>query len=641
MIDKHLLITLVSFAFIALAAGEIGQTITRVRMPLITGYLLAGAIAGPFVLDIMHTDVLETLRFVDEMALAFIAFAAGSELYLPELRNRVGSIAWITVGQLVATMLGGTVAFLMLAEHIPFMEELSLLPRLGIAMMGASILIARSPSSAIAIMNEMRAKGQFTKTVLGVTVVMDVAVIVLFAISASLADAFFTSTGFNTTALVFLVLELTIAFVTGFLLGKLLQAVMSLKIDARFKAAAILTIGLGVFVLSHDVREYTHDHFTIEMLLEPLLICMVGSFMVINFSPHRDEFMELLETLGPAVFIVFFTLTGTTLQLDTLMDILPIALTLFIVRLVTIATGAFVGGVISGDPMLHNRLGWMAYITQAGVGLGLAQEVADEFPEFGSEFATLIIAVIVINQVIGPPFLKYAIRRVGEAHLPGTPEPDSMRNAVILGVDGQSLALARQLQGHDWKVIVADTDQEVVERLTSTDVEERWLSEISPDTLAGFVTKATDAFIAMMGSDEENYRACEIVYESFGITRIIVRLNDLSWGEKFQSIGAQVIYPSSAIVHLLDQFVRAPQSATLLLHRDPNHEIIQVTVTDPDVDGLLLRELRLPTDVLILGIIRNGHSIVPHGYHRLQLHDEITLIGEPDSVAEATWRLGY
>ena len=85
--------------------------------------------------------------------------------------------------------------------------------------------------------------------------------------------------------------------------------------------------------------------------------------------------------------------------------------------------------------------------------------------------------------------------------------------------------------------------------------------------------------------------------------------------------------PANAMVHLLDNFVRAPQLAAMVFEDDPDHDVIQVTITDPNVDGLHLRELILPDDVLVMAIARRGHSIVPHGYTNLHLEDELTLIG--------------
>lgn len=62
-------------------------------LPLISGFLLTGIVAGTYVLDLISMEATSNLRFVDEIALGFIAFAAGGELYLKELKTRVKSIA--------------------------------------------------------------------------------------------------------------------------------------------------------------------------------------------------------------------------------------------------------------------------------------------------------------------------------------------------------------------------------------------------------------------------------------------------------------------------------------------------------------------------------------------------------------------
>jgi len=641
VLNLEFILTVTAFIFIALAANRIGQLGTYLHFPLITGYLLAGAVAGPFILDMISFEAVEQLRFVDELSLAVIAFAAGSELRINELRRRFRSIAWIAAGQLIVTYILGALALFLLADFTPFMQEMDTHTRVAVSLLGGAILVARSPSSAIAIMNELRAKGPFTKTVLSVTVVKDVIVIVVFAITVSVADTILTGLGFNLGTLLLLVAELSLAVVIGVVLGRLLHHVLSFHFDERVKIALMLLLGFMMFFFSETVRELSHDHLPFEVLFEPLLICMVAGFVVVNFSPHQAEFIRMLEEVGPFIFVLFFTLTGASLALDTLLVIWPVTLALFAVRLGAVALGSFGGGVIAGDPMLHNRLSWMAYITQAGVGLGLAKEVADEFPEFGVEFATLMIAVIVINQLVGPPFFKFAVRRVGEARVKATPAPDDIRDVLILGVDHQSMALARQLQAHNWQVIVADTDRSHIERLEAEDVVERHIPEISYATLSELMTNATDAVVAMLGDDDENYKALQLAYEHFGVPRRIVRVNNVANAGRFKALNALVVNPSSAMVHLLDQSVRAPQSVEMLLHRDPEHEIVQITVRDKDIHGLHLREVRLPSDVLVLAITRDGHSIVPHGYTTLHLDDEVTLLGHPKSLDEVTLRLGF
>lgn len=73
--------TWIGFFIVSLAAGRMGILFPRyLSLPLITGYLVVGSIAGPFVLDIIHKEDLPRLSYVTQFALAFIAFSAGSEV---------------------------------------------------------------------------------------------------------------------------------------------------------------------------------------------------------------------------------------------------------------------------------------------------------------------------------------------------------------------------------------------------------------------------------------------------------------------------------------------------------------------------------------------------------------------------------
>jgi Trk K+ transport system NAD-binding subunit/Kef-type K+ transport system membrane component KefB len=534
----------------------------------------------------------------------------------------------------------GSIAVFLLADAIPFMQDMGTSAKIAAAILAGSILVARSPSSAIAIVNELRARGPFTKTILGVTIVMDVIVVIVFAINSSIADVLLTAEGFDAGFIALLAMELTLAFAVGCLVGRGLQLILSTQLEQNCKIVLTLLLGYGVFVFSAELREYTHEHYSFEVLIEPLLACMVASFWLTNFSRYRNEFLEILALVGPFIYVMFFTLVGDAIQLDILASIWPIALALFMVRLLGIFIGSATGGTIAGDPVRYNRLAWMSYITQAGVGLALAKEAADEFPALGDEFATIMISVIVLTQLVGPPFFKSAVKRVGEAHLPGRPELDKVRDVLILGFSSQSLALARQLKAHHWQVRVAGVNPSQYEWFEQQSFDAHLISEISEDTLCDLVTSATDAVVMMMEDDSTNFNAAELACEQFGVPRMVVNLNDLAWANRFTELGAKVIYPASAMVNLLDQFVRAPQSAEMLMHTE-GHEIVQITISELDIHGMPLRDIRLPVDVLVLGITRDGASIVPHGHTILHLGDDITVMGHPDSLEEVTLRLGY
>ncbi len=637
----QLLILTASFFFVALAAKKIGAWFSSVGLPYITGYLLAGMVAGPFVLGLLPSGATTDLRFIDELSLAVIAFVAGSELYLKEIRSRLKSIGFVTGGVVLVALTLGGIALYFMTQLIPFTQGMSTTERLAVAMLGSTILLALSPASTIAVIKEVRAKGSFTATVLGVTVTMDVIIIILFAICVAVASALLTGIGFNISFILLLVVDLGAALAAGFIIGKILELVLSTKASRNVKIALMLGIGYVIFATAYWIVGFTHDNLPFEIHIEPLLVAMLAGFFVTNRTNYRDEFAGLLHDVGPAVYVAFFTLTGVALKLDILWTTLPIAAALFIVRMFGIGVGSFLGGRAAGEPASFQKYAWMGLITQAGIALGLAREVAVEFPALGDAFATLVISVVVLNEIFGPMFLKSALGRAGETNLPQDVARDDKRDALIFGVEPQSIELARQLQRDGWRVVLADTDRDHVERLAQEDLVEHYIPVIAADTIGELVNGRTDAVLAMLPDDEQNLQVCELMHTKFGVKRLIVRPNDLSLADKFKELGALIIDPASAMVSLLEQSVVAPQTAAVLLHQDSGRQMVQVTIINPDVDGFLLRDLRLPNDVLFLDVTRNGNSITPNGYTRVRLEDEVTLIGTAESLEEATLKLGY
>jgi Trk K+ transport system NAD-binding subunit/Kef-type K+ transport system membrane component KefB len=638
-LELSFFIILAAFGVIALASNQVGQFLSRrANLPLISGFLLAGIIVGPYVLGLVTETAVAKLKPIDELSLAVIAFAAGSELFIEEMRSRIRSVSLITLGNAIVVPAFGVIAIFLLAPIIPFMNGMTSVEQLAVAVMVGSILVARSPSSAIAIVNELWAKGSFTQTVLGVTMLTDVVVIVLFAINAEMADALLSNVGLNLGFVLLLAGELLLSLLLGVGLGLLLRLLLALKVGHGFKTVLILGAGLGVFVFSTELGALSHEHLATEILLEPLLICLIGSFYVTNFTQYRTDFMKILEDVGPPVYVLFFTLTGASLALDVLVDAWDVALILFGVRLIGIFVGSFGGGVAARDPMSHNKYGWMAYVTMAGVGLGLSKEVADQFPEFGIEFATIMIAVIVISQLVGPPLFKNAITRAGEAHPKHeTPLFDGVRDAVVFGLTPQSVLLAKQLLAHDWQVKLLCLSPGKMEGFTEPDLTIIYLPEMSAAALREIGMEAADAAV-LMRSDEQNYEACELLYEHFGTETMVVRLQDRANFDKFHALGVLVVEPQTAVVSLLEHFVRAPAGTSLLLGMQETQDIVDVEMRNPDLDGLSLRDLRLPLDVLILSVQRNGERIVSHGYTKLEMGDKVTMVGDMKKLEEVMLR---
>ncbi|MTI41359.1 monovalent cation:proton antiporter family protein [Fulvivirga lutimaris] len=632
---QQVFILFLGFVIVAIAANQIAKKFQAVKLPLITGLLIIGVVSGPFFLNLIPSASKLNLQFVNDISLAFIAFAAAAELYLKDLRGRLKSIKWMTFGQLVVTFIMSALAVYLLADSIHFMQKMDKSTRIAAAILTATIFVARSPASAIAIINEVRAKGPFTQTAMGVTVLKDFLVIILFAICMSLANVLVNGAQIDFWFLIIIIAELAASFIIGYLLGRVLILLLSFRIHTYAKIVYILSLGFSIYLLSYFIKDYTYLHFGKQFHIEPLLICILASFIVTNYSKYRHEFIKLLEDVGPIIYVCFFTLAGASMSLDLLLKVWPIALLFFFIRLVSMIIGSFIGGSLAGDPPLYNRIGWMPYITQAGVGLGLATIVANNFPSWGAEFSTLIIAVIVINQVVGPPFFKWALSMVGESHQKAeTPVFDGVRDAIIFGFESQSVALARQLKAHGWEVKLA-TRRKDVNKDEYPDIDIREIDSIDLDSLNTLEAGLSEAVVLML-TDDENYELTTRIYEHIGTKDIIVRLNNHYNFDKFHKLGALVVDPSTAMVSLMDHFVRSPQATSLLLGMQEGQDTIDLQVLNPNLFGLPLREMRLPQDVIILSIRRKGQMIISHGYTRLRKGDWLTMVGSNKSLNKMT-----
>ena len=289
------------------------------------------------------------------------------------------------------------------------------------------------------------------------------------------------------------------------------------------------------------------------------------------------------------------------------------------------------------DSWQHVHVGWMPYVTQAGVALGLTTLVSREFPEWGSEFATTIVAGIVINQIIGPPLFKWALIHVGENREQANFESDGIRDAIIFGFENQSVSLARQLMDKGWIVnIVTLRNKEKLEIPDGIAVHQ--FKSLSFEEMEKLNAAKTEAIVCML-SDKENLEICEIAYHHFGTPDMIVRLNDRFYHDKFHALGARIVDPSTALVGLMEHLVRSPQATSLLLGMEPGQDTRDIEVLNPNFHGLALRDLRLPADVIIVSIKRGGQMIISHGYTRLRRRDIVTFVGSNQSLDELMRKL--
>mmetsp|Transcript_5138 Transcript_5138/g.15673 ORF Transcript_5138/g.15673 Transcript_5138/m.15673 type:complete len:505 (+) Transcript_5138:1870-3384(+) len=341
-------------------------------------------------------------------------------------------------------------------------------------------------------------------------------------------------------------------------------------------------------------------------------------FVVNHRSQNREaEWKRMCATCAPYIYCIFFALAGqyaAAISVDTpeyIRRLWPMALAshspahclqgasvnfsaviesqfvgpvmLVCFRLVAIAFGTFIAGLADRPRprMRVQHVSWMNYITQAGVALSFAQEVLDEpsLPLYMRNYIyTLVVASVFINQLIGPPLFKIALRLSGEAFM------DRIGGAQLVVVEGQAPHI--EVKTLSWETR-AGVGSSHVAQVSRVETSRRVVRKLTPDYLHcqlgdGIVSRnertgATQkfAFLSMLEDDTENFDACRLMRDVYGVKRTIVHVSDRSRSQKrFDEIGAIIVDEQSLVVGSLDQFLSSAQAAELLLHRDPSCHVI-------------------------------------------------------------------
>ena len=403
-----------SLGFVLLAAFIAAKLLKLAKLPLITGYIFTGIIAGPHITSFITAETVSRLKLIDDLALSFIALSAGAALRMPFLRERIKAICFNVFFQsLVVFVL--VIFFIMTTGSLfDFTRNLTFKKLMALAILLGVMSVARSPSSAMAIISETKAKGPFTDTVLGVTVAIDVLIILLFTIAMTVCGAFLTGEAETPGVFSALFIELTASLAVGLLVGKVVS--FYFERVGHNPSLFILFTAFCITKFSAALAQFMEFQYGESLHLEPLLICMSAGFFVQNFSKAGAALEKNLNRSSLPIYVLFFSLAGASLDIEALHICWPVAVALAVVRIAGIFIATWLTGIIDHESRPYRYTSWMAYITQAGVAIGLAQLAERQFPEIGVYLTTIALAAITINQVVGPVTFKLALGLAGETN---------------------------------------------------------------------------------------------------------------------------------------------------------------------------------------------------------------------------------
>ena len=401
---------LLAFGFLILAAYSVGELAKQFRIPKIVGYLVAGLVFGPSALAIVSSDASAELAPVSNLAVALIAFLAGAELRWSEVREHWRKILRILSSEMSLAFAGLLMLLVLAHRFVPFLQDTSWGQRFALAALFASIGVVHSPAVTLALLKETGARGRVARTTLEVVLVADVAVIVLFSGVLAWARAVAPVGGSVPPQSVGL---LAWELLGSVLVGALLGGVISLYL--RLVLRELVMFGIVVAFFGAEIARLAH--------VETLLTLLTAGFMTENVSRRGEgeQLRHAMERSSAPVFVIFFALAGAKIAVGELVQLWYIVIPIVLVRGLGIWYGSLLGARWARASEDEARYCWMGLISQAGVAIGLASVVAQAYPERGVLMRDVLLAVIAINETVGPILFRRALASSGEL---ASPDPD-------------------------------------------------------------------------------------------------------------------------------------------------------------------------------------------------------------------------
>lgn len=393
--------TALACGYLLLTAFLAGSLFESVGLPRLTGYIVVGIVAGPAVLNLVSAPMVDNLQVFNGVAIALIALTAGVELDLRALRPLLRSVSFLTVIAVIGTAALLSAVVYSARDLLPFMSRMTTGQVVAVSLVLGITMAAQSPAVVVALHSEVQASGPLSRAVLGVVVVSDLVVIVLFAVVSSVTKTFFGSRADALQAAGSLAWQIFGSIAAGLVAGVLISLYL------RYVKGGAALFVIAVTLVIAEVGRLLH--------FDPLIVALAAGILVRNVMRQGDRLHAEIEASSLPVYVVFFAITGAGIDLQQLRLVgLPVVL-FVVVRAAAFVVGGWIAASLAGAPAVVRRYAGLGLIPQAGVTLALALLLVKTFPRFGADASALLLGVVAVSQIVGPVLYRWALMRSGEA----------------------------------------------------------------------------------------------------------------------------------------------------------------------------------------------------------------------------------
>lgn len=602
-------------AFVPLLSSRL----KKLQVPIVVGEIMVGMIIGRSGLNWVEPS--PALEFLTLFGFTYLMFLSGLEVDFNIIRGgseNGGRRRFlenpITLG----------IAIFALAIGIAFAAAEVLL-QFGLIQEPFIIALILSTTSLGIVVPVLKEQGimasRYGQSLLMSALVADFGTLVLIAIDVAIISQ-------GLTLDVLLVFILLAAFIIAVQIGRFAAKIPGLSrvieelshATAQIRVRGAMALMIAFIVLSEWLGS--------EVILGAFLAGAVISLL----SPREGSQLHVkMEAIGFGFFIpIFFIMVGVQFDLPALMGsseaVLLVPLLLVIAYLIKFVSSLLYRlnfswrETLAAGSLLSSRLSLIIAAAAIALELGIINEAVD----------SAIILVAIVTSTLSPLLFN----RIFPSQM-----AEIRQGIIAVGLGEMPILLAKRLiQAGNQVTLVGEN------RGRKRGARRRDLHVVEGDptnrqVLAQAGAASAKALVAASTYDEINLRVCQLAAQEFHIPNLVAHVSDPDIATQLDKLGVRVIQPQLATVLALEGALHFPAAFDMLTNHEDGVEVREVELKNPQFNGRLLRQIRLPGDALVLGLRRNGEVLVPHGNTQLQRGDLLMLVGHQDTLVEALTQL--
>ncbi len=198
---------------------------------------------------------------------------------------------------------------------------------------------------------------------------------------------------------------------------------------------------------------------------------------------------------------------------------------------------------------------------------------------------------------------------------------------IIIGCGGIGAALAKHLINEEHEIVIVEKDEKRAKELAeSMDALIINGDGSNPEILSDAGIEKADAVVVLTKDDNTNLTICQIV-KKFDKIRIVSKVNDQSKQDLY--LGLEItaaISPIAALVSYFKNAITQGTSKSIASIGKGRAEIVEIKLSNEDLDGKRIRDVAMPPSSMICLISRNGEVIIASSDEILKRNDLLTVV---------------